>query len=161
VALEIGEAVPSEVPISERRLGRVLVALGMISEDQLARALATQRTTLAPLGAVLVNQGALREDSLTQALSSHLDTPIADLQHGEVDPDVARMVPEEFARRHLVLPLNRQNGHIAVAMGDPSNLPLINDIRLITGFAVTPYVASPSDIPVSYTHLTLPTICSV
>jgi type IV pilus assembly protein PilB len=146
VALEIGEALPSEIPLSERRLGRVLVSLGLISEDQLARALATQRTTLAPLGAVLVNQGALREDSLTQALSSHLDAPIADLKHGEVDADVARLVPEEFARRHLVLPLSRQNGHIAVAMGDPSNLSLINDVRLITGLAVTPYVASPSDI---------------
>src|SRR5258706_422967 len=58
------------MPAREQRLGRLLVASGLISEDQLARALATQRTTLASLGAVLVNQGALHEDSLTQAARS-------------------------------------------------------------------------------------------
>ncbi len=146
VALEIGGAPPAETPARDRQLGQVLVSEGLISEDQLARALAFQQTTEAPLGVVLVSQGALREDTLTQVLSSHLETPIADLRHGQVDGEVARMVPEEFARRHLVLPLGRQNGHIAVAMSDPSNLPLVNDIRLITGFAVIPYVASPSDI---------------
>ncbi len=146
MALEIGDAQPAQAPATERRLGQVLVSEGLISEDQLAHALATQRTTFALLGAVLVNQGALREDILTHVLSSHLDAPIADLKHGDVDVDVARMVPEEFARRHLVLPLGHQNGCIAVAMSDPSNLPLLNDIRLITGFVVVPYVASPSDI---------------
>jgi type IV pilus assembly protein PilB len=156
VALEVSDVEAAAVPnggppapdktAGGGRLGQVLVAEGLISEDQLNRALAAQRTTLALLGAVLVNQGALREDSLTYVLSSHLNAPIADLKHGEVDAEVARMLPEEFARRHLVLPLGRQNGHIAVAMSDPSNLPLLNDIRLITGFEVTPYVASPSDI---------------
>jgi type IV pilus assembly protein PilB len=141
-----GKPPASDLTVGGRRLGQVLLAEGLISEDQLTRALAAQRTTLALLGAVLVNQGALREDSLTYVLSTHLNAPIADLKHGEVDAEVARMLPEEFARRHLVLPLGRQNGHIAVAMSDPSNLPLLNDIRLITGFEVTPYVASPSDI---------------
>jgi type IV pilus assembly protein PilB len=136
----------SEKTMDGRRLGQVLVAEGLISEDQLARALTAQRTTLALLGAVLVNQGALREDSLTQVLSGHLNAPIADLKHGEVDPEIARLIPEDFARRHLVLALGRQDGYIAVAMSDPANLPLVNDIRLMTGLNVTPYVASPSDI---------------
>jgi type IV pilus assembly protein PilB len=144
--LELDDAPPTDAPSSERRLGEALVADGLITQDQLARALATQRTTLAPLGVVLLNQGALREDSLTQALSTHLDAPIADLKHGEVDADVARLLPEDFARRHVVIPLRRDNGKVAVAMGDPSNLPLLNDIRLITGLPVEPYIASPSDI---------------
>ena len=144
--VKVDEALPADKPASGRRLGQLLVSEGLISEDQLARALAAQRTSFAPLGALLVNQGALREDSLTQVLSGHLDAPIADLKHGEVDPEIARLVPEDFARRHLVLPLGRQDGHIAVAMSDPANLPLLNDIRLLTGLNVTAYVASPSDI---------------
>ena len=135
-----------EAPPTGRRLGQVLVSEGLITDDQLNRALAAQRSTLALLGAVLVNQGAVREDSLTEVLSSHLNAPIADLKHGEVDAEVARLLPEDFARRHLLLPLGRQDGHILVAMSDPSNLPVLNDIRLITGLEVTPYVASPSDI---------------
>ena len=146
MALDIDEAKSIQAPNRDRRLGQVLVDEGLITEEQLSRALAAQRSTLAMLGAVLVNQGALREDSLTQVLSGHLNTPVADLKHGTVDPDVARLIPEEFARRHVVLPLGRQDGNLDVAMSDPSNLPLLNDIRLITGLEVTPYVASPSDI---------------
>jgi type IV pilus assembly protein PilB len=144
--LELDNAPSPAARWPDRRLGDILLAEGLITEAQLSRALATQKTSPAPLGAVLVNQGALREDSLTLALSSHLDVPIADLKHGDVDAEVARSVPEDFARRHVLLPLRHENGHVAVAMSDPSNLPLLNDIRLITGLPVAPYVASPSDI---------------
>ena len=153
MALEVGDLQITEAPGVGRmapptgqRLGQVLVSEGLITDEQLNRALAAQRSTLALLGAVLVNQGAVREDSLTEVLSSHLNAPIADLKHGEVDAEVARLLPEDFARRHLLLPLGREDGHILVAMSDPSNLPVLNDIRLITGLEVTPYVASPSDI---------------
>src|SRR5947209_20486882 len=80
------EALPADKPASGRRLGQVLVSEGSISEDQLARALAAQRPSFAPLGALLVNQGALPEDSLTQALSGHLAARMDDLKTGEVDP---------------------------------------------------------------------------
>ena len=144
--LELDNAASPAARWPDRRLGDILLAEGLINEAQLSRALATQKTSPAPLGAVLVNQGALREDSLTLALSSHLDVPIADLKHGDVDAEVARSVPEDFARRHVLLPLRREDGHVVVAMSDPSNLPLLNDIRLITGLPVAAYVASPSDI---------------
>jgi type IV pilus assembly protein PilB len=139
-------AEPADAPTPEARLGEVLVAQGLINEDQLRRALAAQQVSLAPLGAVLVQQGAVHEDRLTQVLSVHLGAPIADLRDGAVDPEVAGSVPEDFARRHVVLPLRRDNGHLAVALSDPANLPLLNDIRLITGLPVAPYIASPSDI---------------
>lgn len=135
---------PTATPMD--RLGDQLVAGGLISPEQLSRALEAQRLTSTPLGIVLLNHGAIDEDRLTQALSLHLEVPIADLKHGEVDADVARLVSEDFSRRHVVLPIGRENGHLAVAMTDPTNLPLLNDIRLITGFAVVPYVAGRSDI---------------
>jgi type IV pilus assembly protein PilB len=145
VVLKLAEA-PVGARKPEARLGEVLVAQGLITEDQLSRALSAQKMSLAPLGAVLVKQGAVNEDRLTQVLSVHLDAPIADLRDGSVDAEAARTVPEDFARRHVILPLRRDNGHLAVALSDPSNLPLLNDIRLITGLPVAPYIASPSDI---------------
>ena len=144
--LELDDPPSTGARSPERRLGEVLLAEGLISEDQLGHALATQRVSFAPLGTVLVNQGAMQEDRLTLVLSIHLGTPVADLKHGDVDADVARSVPEDFARRNVVLPLRRDNGHLVVAMGDPGNLPVLNDIRLITGLPVAPYIASPSDI---------------
>ena len=145
VAVE-ASARPHSTPAIQDRIGQVLLSEGLITEEQLARALSAQRITRAPLGTLLVSQGAIHEDHMTLVLSAHLETPVADLKHAEVDPDVARLLPEEFARRNVVLPLQRNDGHIAVAMSDPNNISLLNDIRLITGTPVMPYIAAPSDI---------------
>jgi type IV pilus assembly protein PilB len=153
VVVDVSDAPRVGAPSRERRLGQLLVSEGLITEDQLARALDAQQTSPAPLGTLLVTQGAIHEDRLTLVLSVHLDTPVADLKHVEIDAEIARLVPEDFARRNLVLPLRRDNGHLAVAMGDPSNVPLINDLRLITGFPVAPYIAGPSDILANLTRV--------
>ena len=135
------------------RLGQLLIAEGLISEDQLARALDAQRSNPTPLGTLLVSQGVLHEDKLTGILSLHLEVPIADLKHGEVDSEVARLVPQEFARRHHVLPVRRENGHLEVAMSDPTNLPLMNDLRLITGLPISPLIAGRADILANLTRV--------
>jgi type IV pilus assembly protein PilB len=153
MALEVAETWRPDAGAHNRPLGQVLLDEGLINEEQLSRALNAQRTTTAPLGTVLVNQGAIPEDHLTLVLSIHLDTPVADLKHVDVDPEVAQLVPEDFARRNLVLALRRENGHIDVAMADPNNLLLLNDLRLITGLHVSPYIASPSDILVNLTRI--------
>jgi type IV pilus assembly protein PilB len=131
---------------SALRLGERLVAKHLISEGQLRQALDVQALSPKPIGRVLLDLGLLDEDRLTAVLSTHLALPAVDLRRHAVDPDVVQLVPEEFARRHVVLPISRQNGDLAVAMADPVNLPLINDLRLITGLAITPYIASTSDI---------------
>ena len=136
-----------------KRIGELMLDEGLITEEQLQRALGAQRISSAPLGTILVNQGALREDDMTLVLSTQLETPIADLKHIEVDPDIARLLPEEFARANLVLPIRRDDDHIAVAMADPINLSLLNDIRLITGNPVTAYLAATSDILLNLTRI--------
>jgi type IV pilus assembly protein PilB len=143
---------PSSAP-GDSRLGQILLTEGLITDEQLSRALVAQSITHAPLGTLLVSQGAIREDHLTLVLSAHLETPVADLKHVELDFEIARLVPEDFARRNLVLPLRRDNGHLAVAMSDPSNLRLRNDLRLITGLPVAPFIASPSDILLNLTRI--------
>jgi type IV pilus assembly protein PilB len=128
------------------RLGDRLVAANLINEGQLQRALDAQRQNGHPLGRVLVSLGILDEDRVVAELSLQLELPVADLRKEPVDPDAARLVPEEFARRHVVLPIRRENGHLAVAMTDPHDLPLVNDLRLLTGLQITPYLAGRADI---------------
>jgi type IV pilus assembly protein PilB len=137
----------------ELRLGELLLKQGLIDEQQLSRALGAQRASPAPLGAVLVSQGSIPEDTLTNVLSGYLKVPIADLKNGEVDDEVARLVPADFARRNHVLPVRRDDGHLAIAMSDPGNLLLLNDLRLITGFKVAPYIAGRSDILANLTRI--------
>jgi type IV pilus assembly protein PilB len=153
VAVEANDRARQASASRHQPLGQVLLDEGLINDEQLARALNAQRTNDVPLGALLVNQGALREDHLTLVLSTHFDVPIADLQHFEIDADIARLVPEDFARRHYALPLRRENGHLAVAMSDPANHALLNDLRVITGFPVAPYIAGQSDILLNLTRI--------
>ncbi len=128
------------------RLGERLLAENLISEGQLRRALDMQPTSSRPLGRILIELGAVDEDRLTVVLGEHLDVQVADLRREVVDPEVAQLVPEDFARRRVVLPFRRDSGGIAVAMADPADLHLVNDLRLITGLAIVPYLAGSSDI---------------
>jgi len=153
VAIETVNHARAALEPQDQRLGQLLIADGLINQQQLERALDVQRTTRAPLGSVLVSQGAIHEDHLTIALGAHLDTPVADLKHLEVDEEVGRLIPAEFARRNLLLALGREDGHLTVAMSDPNNLSLLNDLRLITGMAVIPNIASPSDILLQLTRI--------
>src|ERR1700692_1828760 len=131
---------------SSPRLGERLLAERLINEGQLLRALELQPMSSRPLGRVLIDLGALDEDRLTAVLGEHLGVPVADLRKESVDFEVAQLVPEEFARRNAVLPIRREAGGVAVAMADPTDLHLVSDLRLITGLAIVPYLAGPSDI---------------
>jgi type IV pilus assembly protein PilB len=135
------------------RLGERLIAKRLINEAQLRHALEVQPQSSRPLGRVLVELGMLNEDRLTAVLSDHLEFPVADLRRETVDPEAANLIPEEFARRHVLLPIRRDNGHLVVAMADPGNLPLVNDVRLITGLAIVPYLAGRSDILANLSRL--------
>jgi type IV pilus assembly protein PilB len=128
------------------RLGERLVASRLITEGQLLRALEMQLETPRPLGAVLVELGVLDEDRLTAVLGEHLSIAVADLRRERVDPEAAQLVPAEFARRNVLLPMSKEDGRLAVAMADPENLHLVNDLRLMTGLAIVPYIAGRSDI---------------
>ena len=119
-----------------QRLGERLLAGGLITEEQLQHALEMQPSSSRPLGRILVELGVVDEDRLDTALSTHLDVPIVDLRREPVDADVAQLVPEEFARRHVLLPIRRDDGHLAVAMADPSNLYVVNDLRSTNGTLV-------------------------
>src|ERR1700680_1597360 len=129
------------------RFGERLISEGLINEAQLQRALDAQRLTGYQLGSVVLSLGILDEYTLTASLATHLEMPVADLRIEPVDPDVARLVPEEFARRHVLLPMRRDNGHLAVAMADPGNLALLNDVRLRTGLQGAPCLVLRSDTP--------------
>jgi type IV pilus assembly protein PilB len=137
-SLRVGESLP--------RLGERLLAERLINDGQLLRALELQPMSSRPLGRVLIDLGFLDEDRLTAVLADHLGVPVADLRKEAVDFEVAQLVPEEFARRNAVLPIRREAGGVAVAMADPTDLHLVSDLRLITGLAIVPYLAGPSDI---------------
>src|SRR3989339_693611 len=116
---------------STNRLGNLLVAKGYLSEEQLASALARQhegsRTKL--LGEILTELEYCSEDQIVECLASEYGVPYAKLDNRMYDPKVTDVLPREYIENNLVLPLFVIRGTLTVAVSEPSNLFLIDEIR--------------------------------
>ncbi|MFO7587598.1 MAG: type IV-A pilus assembly ATPase PilB [Gemmatimonadota bacterium] len=123
------------------QLGELLVRENLLSREQLDRALSEQRQNGARLGFTLVASGAVSETDLTRVLSRQFRVPAVNLASVEVDPKILKLVPADFASKHLVLPLRRIGRTLTVAMASPSDLGVIDDLKFITRFDVEAVVA--------------------
>lgn len=132
------------------RLGEILIERGTLSALQLQQALVRQRAQGGRLGDILVDAGWVEEEELLRALGEGLRLPIVRLSKVEVDRKALEMVPADFAARHRVLPFRRREtrGRVAlsVAMDDPLNVRLVDEISFMTHASVEPVLATGSDI---------------
>ncbi|MES2564225.1 MAG: GspE/PulE family protein [Pseudomonadota bacterium] len=87
------------------RLGELLLQQGLITTDQLGIAMAEQRHTGIPLGRLLVRLGFIAEKSIRDIMAQSIGQEAIDLSHVVADPEALRLVPQEFARRHSILPV--------------------------------------------------------
>jgi type IV pilus assembly protein PilB len=123
------------------RLGDILMREGLISRDQLMSALSEQKATGHRLGYVLVKLGLVQELEVTKVLARQSRMPAVDLSRFEVDPKIIKLVPADFALRHIVLPLKREGRTLTVAMADPSNTGVLDDLKFITRYDLFPVIA--------------------
>src|SRR5579859_827042 len=129
-----------------QRLGDLLVREKVITNDQLEKALKTQKTDGGRLGSVLVKLGFLTDEEVTNFLSRQYGVPAINLQFFEIDTNVVKLIPQETARKHQILPLSRVGASLTIAMVDPTNVFAMDDIKFMTGFNIEPVVASESSI---------------
>lgn len=127
-----------------KRLGKVLVQAGVLTEDQMTSALAEAKGR--SLTAVLVDQGIATEQSIAQVVAESMELAFVDLGSYEIDPAAATLLAVDLARRHLVLPIDIQDDELVVAMADPANIFAIDDLRIVTGYEIRPVVATESDL---------------
>ena len=119
-------------PAPHRRpLGQILIAQGVISEDQLRIALLEQMKSNQPVGKLLVSLGFISEATLRDALGESLGKKSVDLSHAIVDPEALRLVPQELAKRHRLLPLdyNRSQHRMTVAIADVNDIVALDKLR--------------------------------
>jgi len=132
------------------RLGEMLIAAGLIDEFQLNSALSYQRNWGGRLGACLVRLGYLSEASLLEFLAEQLKLSRIDLTRRAIASDVLAFVPAEKAREYNVIPVDRREMHgtlfLLVAMSDPTNLTVIDDLQFMTDCRVRPALASEASI---------------
>jgi len=128
------------------RLGDRLVAEKLITTEQLQRALAEQKGSADKLGTILVRLGFITEDSLVSFLSKQYSIPAITVAQVDPDPDVLKLVPEQIAKKHSVLPIKRMGNTLTLAMADPTNVFALDDVGFMTGLQIQPVVASEAAI---------------
>jgi type IV pilus assembly protein PilB len=124
------------------RLGELLVRENLITLQQLKAAQEEQRKSGGRLGYNLTRLGYIEENELTQFLSKQYGVPAINLSEFEIDAEVIRLVPEDVAEKHQVIPVNRAGASLIVAMADPSNIFAIDDLKFLTGYNIEVVVAS-------------------
>jgi type IV pilus assembly protein PilB len=129
-----------------RRLGDLLVAEGLIDEEQLGKALAEQKGTSEKLGSILLKLNFVQEEQLIGFLSRQYGIPSITLSQLDVDPEVLKLVPDTIAKKYEVLPIKRQGSTLTLAMADPTNVFALDDVAFMTNLQVTPVVASQAAI---------------
>jgi type IV pilus assembly protein PilB len=129
-----------------RQLGQLLLEEGRVSPAQLEAALAEQRRVGHSLGRVLVELGILTEQELVATLAKQIGMPFVDLSDYTIDPTAASRLPQAMARRHSALPIGYEGDRLVVAMSDPGNVFAVDDVRAVTGMELRTVVATKTDV---------------
>jgi type IV pilus assembly protein PilB len=127
-------------------LGELLLREKVLTPDQLKSALEVQKEKNVPLQTAIVSMGLVTEEDMAQALSRQLGYPYIDLDQFEVYPDVVNLIPIEIVKKYMIMPIHRIRSFLTLAMVDPTDLEVIEDIRFRTGLSIQPVIASESGI---------------
>ena len=128
------------------RLGELLLQAGKVDEAQLEEALTLQVDSNRRIGEILIGLGHVKEKDIIEILEYQLGIPHIDLERHYIDREVPNLVSESLARENLLIPVRLSGDTLTVAMSDPLNLIVIEDIKKSTGFDVKPVLASDRDI---------------
>ncbi len=134
--------------LAPRRLGDVLIDRGYLTDESLRRALEAQKQDHRGrlLGEILVELELCTEDQIVECLAKEYGVPYAKLEARLFDPAVVDLLPRDYIEQNLVLPLFVVRGVLTIAVSEPSNLFLIEEIRSITQAHVQIVAATPKDI---------------
>lgn len=129
-----------------KKLGDLLLEVGMISKDQLESCLQKQKSTGKKLGEVLIDEGILTQNDIIQVLEFQLGIPHVNLEKYNIDVKTVLTIPESMSKRYGLIPVRQENGIMTVAMSDPLNVFAIDDVRISSGLEVQPVIATIDEI---------------
>ncbi len=124
------------------QIGELLVKENLLTAEQLREARAEARNQGGRVGAQITQLGYLNENELTDFVAKQYGVPSIDLAEFEIDEAVIRLIPEDVATKHTVIPVNRAGSTLILATADPSNIFALDDIKFLTGYNIQPVVAA-------------------
>ncbi|MGE4609077.1 MAG: type IV-A pilus assembly ATPase PilB [Myxococcota bacterium] len=124
------------------QIGELLVKENLLTAEQLREARDEARCRGGRIGAQITQLGYLNENELTDFVAKQYGVPSIDLAEFEIDEAVIRLIPEDVATKHTVIPVNRAGSTLILATADPSNIFALDDIKFLTGYNIQPVVAA-------------------
>jgi len=124
------------------QIGELLVKENLLTADQLRQARDDARAKGSRLGAQITQLGYLDENDLTDFVAKQYGVPSINLEEFEIDAAVIRLIPEDVATKHTVIPVNRAGSTLILATSDPSNIFALDDIKFLTGYNIQAVVAA-------------------
>jgi len=135
---------------SNEKLGQILIKEKVITKEGLQRALQVQRKEKARLGDTLVNLGLASEKDIAVAMAKQLGIPYVSYNKGLLKAaqghGLSKLVSEEFARQHNILPIAKHLQSLTVAFVDPLDLMTMDNLKYMTGCGINPLITTKSDL---------------
>ncbi len=129
-----------------RHLGEILYKAGLVDKVALVNAIKTSKTNHKRLGQVLLESGLLDEETLTKAIASQFGLQYVNLDKTTIPPETLKLIPEDFVKRHNVLPLGMDNGKLKLIISDPLDLDAMDAVRFRLNAELDCRLANPSKI---------------
>lgn len=130
----------------DKRVGELLIEEGLITDKQLQCALGVQAQKGGKLFEVLIEQKLLTKESLHSFLSRQSGVPGIDLRNYEIPRELVSIIPQEFARQHVVLPIDKLGKLLTVGMACPLDTVTIHELEHLTGLTVKAMLCKLDDI---------------
>lgn len=139
----------SEEPARRSRpasLGQMLIDAGILTPEEVANAQETGWKERMPLGRVLVKEGMVLSRDLATLTALHLGLAMVGLRSEKIDPGSVAVIPQDIAQRYLVLAISNTKDRLTVAMTDPTDLQVLQDLASRTGFIIDPVITTEEDL---------------
>ncbi|MEX2112325.1 MAG: pilus assembly protein PilB, partial [Pirellulales bacterium] len=130
-----------------RRIGQILVDLGFITDEQLEALLEEQQQHPGQLlGKLAESQGLINEEQLSQALAEQWSMQVIHLGDTVVPPNVLGLVTDTMAQMYRIIPISFRDNTLTIALCDPQNLAIQDELRTFLGYEIRAVVATERDI---------------
>lgn len=129
-----------------KKLGDVLKEAGLIDDFQLQSALSHQKNWGGKLGAILVELEFVREEDIAKVIADKLRIPYVNLFEPELPKDVTKHLKHDIVKKYNVMPVRREGNALVLAMADPMDIEVMDEVRFITGLMIKPVLAMGSEI---------------
>ena len=130
----------------KKRLGELLIEEGVINDLQLATALGDQKQWGGKIGEILLRLKMMSEEDLAYALQARLKVKWLSLKEMQIQEAIIKLVPEDTAKKFLIVPVGIRKTTLYIAMTDPTDLKTLDTLSFNLGMQVKPVIATQSDI---------------